>query len=127
MRAGQASQRIGPNGVTPGDLYLAVVELPHPVFRRQDDDLHCDVRIPMTGPALSTYATVDALDGTETIEIQPGTQPGRVVPLLGKGTRHLDREGRGDLFAHLHVETATALDPRQEELLRELARLRGER
>jgi len=117
---------VGPGGGPAGDLYLEVVETPHDVFSRQGDDLHCTVQLPMTAASLGTSIELDTLDGTETIEVRAGTQSGQVLTLKQKGTAHLRASGRGDLFVHVEVLTPTKLDDRQEELLRELATLRGE-
>jgi molecular chaperone DnaJ len=48
------------------------------------------------------------------------------VTLRGKGVTHLRASGRGDLIVHVDVQTPTRLEPDQEELLRQLATLRGE-
>jgi molecular chaperone DnaJ len=117
---------VGPGGGQPGDLFLEVIELPHEVFTRQGDDLHCTVSLPMTAAALGTTIDLATLDGVEPIEIRPGTQSGQVVTLRQRGTQHLRSSGRGDLHVHVDVVTPTKLDDRQEELLRELAELRGE-
>ncbi|MCG5211914.1 molecular chaperone DnaJ [Streptosporangium sp. KLBMP 9127] len=117
---------IGPGGGPPGDLFLEIVEKPHDVFERRGDDLHCTVQIPMTAAALGTILTVETLDGKEEIDMRPGTQSGQVLPLYGRGVQRLNESGRGDLLIHVNVETPQRLDPEQEELLRELAKLRGE-
>ncbi|MQA85957.1 MAG: molecular chaperone DnaJ [Streptosporangiales bacterium] len=117
---------VGPAGGPPGDLFLEIVERPHPVFERRGDDLHCTVQIPVTAAALGTALTLETLDGSEEIDIRSGTQSGQVITLHGRGTRHLNESGRGDLIIHVGVETPTRLDPEQEELLRQLAKLRGE-
>ncbi len=117
---------VGPWGGPPGDLYLEVVELPHPDFRRQGDDLHCTVTLPMTAAALGTSVTLVTLDGEQQIDIRPGTQPGQTVPLRGAGVTHLRSSGRGDIIVHVDVQTPMKLDEAQEELLRQLAELRGE-
>jgi molecular chaperone DnaJ len=122
-----ASQgEVGPGGGPPGDLYVEVVERPHPVFVRRGDDLHCTVPIPMTAAALGTVLELQTLDGPEPVDIRPGTQAGQQISLPGKGVGHLRAAGRGDLFVHVDVETPTKLDEEQEELLRRLAELRGE-
>ncbi|XVQ88414.1 molecular chaperone DnaJ [Microbispora siamensis] len=117
---------VGPGGGPPGDLFLEIVERPHQIFERRGDDLHCTVHIPMTAAALGTSITIETLDGAEEIDIRPGTQAGQVIPLYGKGVQRLNETGRGDLLIHVNVETPAKLDPQQEELLRELAKLRGE-
>jgi molecular chaperone DnaJ len=118
---------VGPGGGPPGDLYVEIRERQHPVFTRDGDNLHCHVTLPMTAAALGTSVTVETLDGPETLEIKPGTQSGTVFTMRAHGVPHLSRGvGRGDLHVHLDVETPTDLGPEQEQVLRELARLRGE-
>lgn len=117
---------VGPGGGPAGDLFLEIVERPHPIFERQDDDLHCTVQIPMTAAALGTKVTIETLDGAEEVDIRPGTQSGQVIPLYARGVNHLNGSGRGDLMIHVNVETPNRLDEEQEELLRKLATLRGE-
>jgi molecular chaperone DnaJ len=117
---------VGPGGGPAGDLFLEIAERPHPIFERQGDDLHCTVQIPMTAAALGTLVTVETLDGPEEIDIRPGSQSGQVIPLYGRGIKHLNETGRGDLMIHINVETPAKLDEEQEELLRKLASLRGE-
>jgi molecular chaperone DnaJ len=60
------------------------------------------------------------------VDIRPGTQSGQQIPLLGQGVPQLRGSGRGDVIVHVSVETPTKLDERQQELLTELAALRGE-
>lgn len=117
---------IGPGGGTPGDLFLEIVETPHEIFTRQGDDLHCTVTLPMTAASLGTAVDLETLDGLERIDIKAGTQSGQTISLRQKGVAHLRGSGRGDLHVHVDVATPTKLDPRQEELLRQLAGLRGE-
>ncbi|MGO9077999.1 MAG: molecular chaperone DnaJ [Streptosporangiaceae bacterium] len=116
----------GPGGGPPGDLFLEIIQRPHPIFERAGDDLHCTVTIPMVAAALGATLKVQTLDGPAEIDIRPGTQSGQAIPLYGQGTAHLNAQGRGDLMIHVTVETPSKLDAEQEGLLRELARLRGE-
>jgi len=122
--AGEAE--IGSGGGPAGDLYVEIVELPHPTFQRRGDDLHCTVTLPMTAAALGSRVRLETLDGVEEIDIRPGTQSGQVIPLYGRGIQHLRGTGRGDLHVHVEVQTPTKLDGEQERLMRELAGLRGE-
>ena len=116
----------GPGGGPAGDLFLEIVQRPHAIFERQGDDLHCTVTIPMAAAALGATLQVQTLDGPADVDIRPGTQSGQAIPLYGQGTAHLNASGRGDLLIHVTVETPTKLDPDQETLLRQLAKLRGE-
>ena len=118
---------VGPGGGPPGDLYVEIRQRDHPVFSREGDDLHCSVSLPMTAAALGTNVTLETLDGEETLDIKPGTQPGTVITLRARGVPHLSRGvGRGDLHVHVDVVVPTRLDDEQERLLRDLAKVRGE-
>jgi molecular chaperone DnaJ len=121
---------VGPGGGPAGDLYVEVVELPHPTFERNGADLHCTLRIPMTTAALGAVIPLETLDGTVDMELEAGTQPSTELMLTGHGLPRLRSsgrvDGRGDLFVHIEVEVPAKLDARQTELLRELASLRGE-
>jgi molecular chaperone DnaJ len=117
---------VGPGGGPPGDLFLEIVQRPHPIFERRGDDLHCTLTIPMVAAALGATLQVETLDGKQQVDIRPGSQSGQAITLYGKGMQHLNDSSRGDLVIHLTVETPTKLDTEQERLLRELGRLRGE-
>jgi molecular chaperone DnaJ len=117
---------VGPGGGPAGDLYVEVHELPHDIFNREGDDLHCRVQLPMTAAALGTTLTLTTLDGDEEIDVRPGTQPDTVLPLRARGVPHLRGVGRGDLHVHVQVVTPTRMDEEQEALLRQFATLRGE-
>lgn len=121
---------VGPGGGPAGDLYVEVVELPHPTFERNGADLHCTLRVPMTTAALGAVIPLETLDGTVEMDLEPGTQPATELMLTGRGLPRLRSsgrvDGRGDLYVHIEVEVPARLDARQTELLRELAGLRGE-
>lgn len=117
---------IGPGGGPAGDLYVEVAVTPHPVFTREGDDLHCTLQLPMTAAALGTSVELETLDGKEIINVRPGAQHGERIKLNARGVPKLRGTGRGDLFVHVEVHTPTKLDSRQEELMRELAKVRGE-
>lgn len=117
---------VGPNGGPAGDLFVEIVVRPHDLYERRGDELHCLVTVPMTAAALGTSVTLDTLDGPVAVDIRPGTQSGESVVVRGHGASRLRSAGRGDLHVHLSVQTPTALDARQEELLRQLAEMRAE-
>ena len=132
---------VGPGGGPAGDLYVEIHVAEHPVFNRHGSDLHTTVAVPMTAAALGTKLTLPTLEadlvdaetsdgssGVETsfeLEVKPGTQSGSSQVMRGRGVPGL-RSGRGDLVVTVLVETPVRLDPRQEELLRELAAIRNE-
>jgi molecular chaperone DnaJ len=128
---------VGPGGGPAGDLYVEVQVAPHDVFSREGATLHCAVTVPMTAAALGTTLTLPTLEadvesgagsGVETsfdLDLKAGTQSGSEITFRGRGVPGL-RGGRGDLVVTVVVDTPTRLDPRQEELLRELAAIRDE-
>ena len=117
---------VGPAGGPAGDLYVEVRVKKHPMFQRQGDDLHCSVELPMTAAALGTTLQLETLDGARDVDIKPGTQAGDVITLKGLGVTHLRSSVRGDLLVHANVRTPTKLDAQQQDLLRQLAKERGE-
>ncbi|RAV33106.1 molecular chaperone DnaJ [Corynebacterium heidelbergense] len=119
---------VGPGGGPPGDLYIEIKTEEHPVFLRDGDDLHVDVRVPAVEAALGTSVDVPALDGsTATVVIEPGTQPAARVVLRGHGMPHLRREGRGSIVAHVDVTIPTELSHKQRDLLEQLREATRER
>jgi molecular chaperone DnaJ len=117
---------VGPGNGPQGDVYVEIVQKPHPVFERQGNDLHVHLTIPMTAAALGTVIPLQTLDGEQKIEVRPGTQGGSAQTLRGLGASRLQRSGRGDLHVHIDVATPTKLDGPQRELLEQLAVLRDE-
>ncbi len=117
---------VGPGSGPSGDVYVDLIVRPHPIFTRRADDLHATLTLPMTSAALGTSVQLETFDGSEDVDIRPGTQHGQVHTLRGHGMPRLRGSGRGDLHVHVEVAVPTKLDERQEELLRELAELRGE-
>ena len=117
---------VGPGGGPKGDLYVEFVEKAHPIFQRRGDQLHATLPLPMTAAALGATLEVETLDGPVSVSVKAGTQSGTTITLAGHGMPRLGRNGRGELQVHLAVQTPTALTEEQEELLRQLAAIRGE-
>jgi molecular chaperone DnaJ len=117
---------VGPRGGGHGDLYVHVRVRPHPRFQRQGNDLVDELHVAFTQAALGTVFSYETLDGTEDLVIPRGTESGRVFRLRGRGVPHVQGRGRGDLLVQVVVDTPSNLDPAQEDLLRQLAALRGE-
>jgi molecular chaperone DnaJ len=117
----------GVRGGEPGDLYVHIGVEPDSVFRRDGDDLICSLTVPLTAAVLGATIAVPTLDGDDhSIEIEPGTQPGAVIRIRGKGVPRLGGRGRGDLLIGITVEIPRKLDSDQKDLVRKLAELRGE-
>jgi molecular chaperone DnaJ len=116
----------GRNGGEHGDLYVTVHVHPHPLFRREGDDLHLVVPVAIHEAALGTRFEVPALDGSARVRVPPGTQSGQRFRLRERGVASLRSGRRGDLVVEVRVVLPTLLDERSKELLREFGRINHE-
>jgi molecular chaperone DnaJ len=116
---GEAGTRGGP----PGDLYVYIHVKAHRVFKREGDDLVCEVPVSFTQAALGDELEVPTLEGNEKLKIPEGTQSGTVFRIKGKGVPHVNGFGRGDQHVLIKVVTPNKLTEKQKELLREFASL----
>lgn len=117
---------VGFGGGPAGDLYVEILEKQHPVFHRRGHNLHCSLQVPMTAAALGATVKLETIDGPVDVVIEPGTQSGAVIKRKHEGVPHLRSSARGDLNIHISVHTPTKVDKKQQELLEQLAKLRGE-
>ncbi|MCP3934587.1 MAG: molecular chaperone DnaJ [Actinomycetia bacterium] len=117
---------VGPRGGPPGDLYVHVQVQGHDRFQRDGDHLFSELEISLAQATLGVDIDFETLDGTEKLEIRAGTQPGEVLRLRGLGVTRLEGRGRGDLHISLRVLVPKRLPADQEQLIRELAEMRGE-
>lgn len=113
----------GENGGPSGDLYVQVKLKPHDIFRREEDDIYCEMPISVATATLGGELEVPTLDGRASIKIPTGTQSEKLFRLKGKGVKNV-RNGRvGDLYCRVSVETPVNLTPEQEKLLAEFDEL----
>lgn len=118
---------VGGRGGPAGDLYVRLRVKPHKVFERRKDDLVRELRIELTQAVLGTTIELETLDGTEELKIPRGTEHGKVFRLKGKGVPHLDGRGRGDLLTVIGIDIPSKLEFEEEDLLRRLAEVRGDK
>ncbi len=116
----------GENGGPSGDLYVFISVKTHKYFKRENDDIHIDLELPLTRMVLGTKVEVPTLNGVATLSVPDGTQPETVFRLKGKGIPHLNSYGSGDQYVHLKVLLPTKISNREKELFSELAEIRGE-
>jgi molecular chaperone DnaJ len=116
----------GPRGGGFGDLYVHIRVAPHSRFARDGYDLVHELHIPFTQAALGATLEFETLDDVEELVIPRGTQSGSRMKLKGRGVPHVEGRGRGDVIIHLVVDIPTRLGEEEEELLRQLAELRGD-
>lgn len=121
-RNGEAGIRGGPQG----DLYVVVHVKEHEIFRRDEDNLYCEVPIAFTVATLGGEVHVPTLEGGASVKIPAGTQSGQIFKLRGKGVVHVNGRERGDLLVRSIVEVPTKLNAEQRAKLQEFAELCGE-
>jgi molecular chaperone DnaJ len=110
----------GEAGAPAGDLYVVVRVREDDRFVREGDDLitALDVAAPLA--ALGGTLDVPTLEGSASIELPAGTQPGEVLTLRGAGMPALRRSRRGDLRVVVNVVVPRRLSPEQRELMERL-------
>jgi len=117
---------IGLYGGPRGDLYIYINVEEHKFFKRDGNDLYCEVPITFPQAALGAEIEVPTVDGAQKLKIPSGTPSGRIFHLKGKGVPRLGSHGRGDQIVRIYIEVPKSLTPRQKELLEEFAHINGD-
>lgn len=116
----------GENGGPQGDLYVFIHVEVHEFFERRDNNICCQIPISFVQATLGATIEVPTLNGAEKLKISRGTQNGAIFRLKGKGIPNLRGYGRGDQIIETVVKIPVNVNKKQEELLREFAKLSGE-
>ncbi len=111
----------GGHGTPPGDLYLTVKYLPHPVFKVTDSDISADVHIKPWEAVFGTKATVPTLDGKVELTVPPGTGSGKKLRLRGKGLGPAGKRGDEYAVIQISVPKPSELSPDEQKLWKALA------
>ncbi len=114
----------GTGGGAPGDLYLLVTVRPHPTYERKDDDLSCEIAVPLTTAVLGGEVQVPTFKGKFALRIPPETQNGQTIRMAGLGMPK-SGGGYGDLFARTKVVLPTKLSPAERQLFEDFQKLRA--
>jgi molecular chaperone DnaJ len=114
----------GPKGAPPGDLYFEIRIKPHPLFRRQGNDLYTEMRISYPEMVLGTEVDVPTLNGTERLAVPAGTRSGEVFTVKGKGMPSL-RRGAGNLLVKIDVDVPKKPTAGEREIILRLAEEMG--
>jgi DnaJ-class molecular chaperone len=102
-----------------GDFYLTVDVKPDKTFKREGLDVYVEKPITFVQAALGAIVEVPTVDGSLSLRIRPGTQPGTTIRLRGRGIKD-PRGGRtGDEYVRLQVIVPEKLSRRQREILEE--------
>ncbi|MBR6179442.1 MAG: molecular chaperone DnaJ [Bacteroidales bacterium] len=86
-----------------GDLLVVFEEEQDPQLTREDNNLIYNLSISVPDAILGATAEIPTIDGKVKVKIDPGTQPGKVLRLKGKGLPTYGAYGRGDLLAIVNV------------------------
>jgi molecular chaperone DnaJ len=117
----------GASGGPQGDLYIIIRTEPHPVFRREGDDIYVTVPVTAAEAALGAKIEVPTIDGRAQLKVPPGTQSGQKLRLREKGVPSAVNEGkRGDQIVETRIVVPEARDLKARELWQELAKLNPE-
>nr|MDQ3298962.1 molecular chaperone DnaJ [Myxococcota bacterium] len=117
-------------GGSAGHLYVVLHVQGDERFKRENEDVLTEMPVSFVkaaiGGELEVYTLEDNCNGTATVKLEPGTQPGDVLVRRGQGIPRVGESGRGDQVIQFKVEIPKKLTTRQEELMRALAEELGE-
>ena len=115
--AGNAGLR---GGLT-GDLRIEIKEKQHDDFVRDGLDIYTDVHLSISEAALGTEVEVPTLKGRARLQVDPGTQAGRILRMRERGIPDLNSSQRGDQMIRVHVWTPEKLNDEEIDMLEELS------
>jgi molecular chaperone DnaJ len=102
-----------PLGGQAGDLLVVIEEIEDPHIKREGDNLHQDMYISFAEAALGISKEAPIVGAKVKVNIEAGTQSGKVLRLPGKGLPSLESYGKGDMFIHINVWTPQKLSEEQ--------------
>ncbi len=115
---GNAAKHGGING----DLLIVIEEEPHPELVRDGCDLIYNLKLKVTDAILGQSVEVPSVDGKVKIKVEPGTQPGRVLRLRGKGLPDINSRNKGDLLVCVDIFIPKSVSANDKKLLEELSK-----
>jgi len=113
------------SGAPAGDLFVQISVKEHPVFRRQDTEILCEVPVSYAQAALGADVNIPTLEGATVLKVPAGTQPGTTFRLRGKGIVDIQSGRRGDQHVRAVLIVPKNISEREKELLEELAQIQG--
>jgi molecular chaperone DnaJ len=93
----------GKRGGVPGDLYIQIVEEDSKELVRDGNDLVYNLMLSIPQAVLGAKVDVPTVSGKVRMTVEPGTQPGKVMRLRGKGLPAINGYGIGDLLVRISV------------------------
>lgn len=113
---GNAARRGGING----DLLVLIEEEKHPELRREGSNLVYDLMLSIPDAILGTAAEIPTVDGKVKVKIEPGTQPGKILRLRGKGLPEVNSYHHGDLLVKINVWIPSAVSKDEKKTLEKM-------
>jgi len=113
---GNAARR----GGISGDLLIVIEEEDHPELTRDENDLIYNLLLSFPTAVLGGSIEVPTVDGKVKVKIDPGTQPGKVLRLRGKGLPSVNRYGTGDLLVNISVYIPETLTSEERKMIEKL-------
>src|SRR5215210_4040065 len=116
----------GAVGGQAGDVYVEIHVRHDQRFVREGNDVYSTVDLTLTQAALGAVVTVPTLEGDTELTFEPGTQPGEIRVLRGRGLPVLQGFGRGHQRVLVNVVVPHRMTEEQRRLLEEFERLSSE-
>ncbi|HUS86654.1 MAG TPA: molecular chaperone DnaJ [Bacteroidales bacterium] len=113
---GNAARR----GGVPGDLLVMIDEEDHTSLIREGNDLIYNLFISVPEAILGAQVEVPTINSRVKIKIEPGTQPGKILRLRGKGLRDVNGYGKGDLLVNVNVWIPRKLNSEEQKTIEKL-------
>ncbi len=110
----------GIRGGAPGDLRIEIEEVPNDDFIRDGLDLYHDCWVSFPEAALGADVEVPTLKGRARIQVDPGTQSGKILRMRGRGLPEINSSRRGDQMIRIHVWTPLTLTDEERGILEQL-------
>ncbi|KKS04187.1 MAG: Chaperone protein DnaJ [Candidatus Nomurabacteria bacterium GW2011_GWC2_41_8] len=104
---------------TAGDLYIKINVTPHPVFKREGNDLAMNLNLKLSDALLGTKYPIQTLDGDIEVTIPEGVAMNEILRVRGKGVP-VSKNKRGDLLIKLNIKLPGRLSRKSQELIEEL-------
>ena len=114
---GEAGLNGGPNG----DVYIQFSIDKHPLFERDEDDIHLELPVTVVEAIIGTKKEIPTLYGPVILTIPSGTQSGARLLLRDKGIANVSNKRKGNMYVTVNVVIPDKLDRKQKDLINQLA------
>lgn len=110
----------GIKGGPAGDLYIKLTVKPHPVFKREENNVFVEVPVNIIEATLGAKISVPTLDGNVTMTLPAGTDSGKKFKLKGKGIPNTRTGYKGDEFVIIKIIVPKKVTTKTKEALQEI-------